>query len=118
MRGDKRMECDDCERVLPLAQFYLEKNHYSRRKKCNKCRSLKKNYGVTGKEYFKMLEDQMYSCLICEDPINEKTAVVDHSHDDQNVRALLCTNCNIAIGHLDHDQEIAYRAVEYLRKFT
>jgi hypothetical protein len=31
---------------------------------------------------------------------------------------LLCNGCNLAIGHLRHDKEIAYRAVEYLTKHT
>lgn len=63
-----------------------------------------------------MLDEQLRSCLICELPINEKTAVVDHDHKTGRVRALLCQNCNVGIGHLKHDKEIAHRAVEYLTK--
>lgn len=111
MRGAESRECLDCGRVLPIKKFQ------EGRKKCFKCRNIKKNYGITGREFFALLEDQMGYCVICEDPINEKTAVIDHCHDSKKVRTLLCTHCNLGIGHLKHDKEITHRAFEYLSFF-
>jgi hypothetical protein len=88
------------------------------RSKCIKCKNIRDRYKISGAEFFQMLKDQMYTCLICEGPINELTAVVDHCHDDNQVRSLLCSGCNSGIGLLRHNKEIAARAVEYLTKFT
>jgi hypothetical protein len=63
-----------------------------------------------------MLDEQLHSCLICENPISDKTAVVDHCHGGGNVRALLCGQCNSAIGLLKHLPDVAHRAFEYLQK--
>ena len=112
MRGGKIKECADCGRPLPTGKFELN------RRTCIKCRNIFARYKISGKDFFNMLHDQMFTCLICEDPINENTACVDHCHDDKTVRALLCKRCNIAIGHLRHDAEVAYRSFEYLRKYT
>lgn len=74
-------------------------------------------YKISGKDFEKMLVEQDYCCLICEGPIDELTAKIDHCHDDQTVRSLLCNGCNTGIGQLKNDKEIAQRVVEYLNKF-
>ena len=40
--------------------------------------------------------------------------VVDHCHDTNRVRGLLCTNCNVAIGHMKDDVERLRAAISYL----
>jgi hypothetical protein len=112
-------ECIDCGDVLPMKKFsrvHGGREGY-RRKNCIRCRNIKQRYGISGKMFYEMLENQLSSCLICENPINEKTACVDHCHDGKNVRGLLCSNCNTGIGLLAHNKEVAYRAFEYLRFF-
>ena len=115
--GGKTKECLDCERVLPDSKFKRVKKTGYVRRTCTKCINVKDRYGISGKEFYRMLIDQLNSCLICEGPINENTAHVDHCHDGKNVRGLLCMKCNLAIGHLNHNKEISYRAFEYLRFF-
>ena len=104
-------ECMGCGEVLPI-------NRFDSRHKCIRCRNLWRKYQITQQEFLFMLENQLHSCLICEKPINEKTACVDHCHDTSVVRSLLCNNCNIAVGHLKHDKHITLRAYEYLNKHT
>jgi hypothetical protein len=116
MRGALTRECIDCGWPLPITKFGLVRNW--RRTRCNKCHNIAGRYKISGKEFFRMLDNQMNCCLICESPINENNAVIDHCHNTKKVRALLCNGCNLAIGHLRHDKEIAYRAVEYLTKHT
>lgn len=105
-------ECKDCGRVKPIRKFDNGRSY-----KCDKCKNIKNRYGITGHQYYQMLEDQMGHCLICEGSVTEKTAYVDHDHYSGMVRGLLCHNCNAAIGLLRHNKAITERAVEYLVKF-
>lgn len=49
---------------------------------------------------------------------NEPTASrrldVDHNHSTGKVRGLLCINCNLALGHLDDNAELAVQTALYL----
>jgi hypothetical protein len=110
-------ECKDCQRVLPFKKFKAG-NYTYRKHTCTRCHNIRNRYGISGRDFYKMLEEQLSCCLICEDFITDDTANVDHCHTNKNVRALLCRLCNLAIGHLKHDKEIASRAVEYLIKHT
>lgn len=116
MRGSEIRICDDCGRPLSIRSFAMSGKH--RRKTCRKCNNIRCRYKITGAQFYKMLEAQMHSCLICEEPINELTARIDHCHSDHEVRSLLCNSCNSAIGFLKHDKEVAARAIEYLVKYT
>lgn len=117
MRGGEIRICTDCELPLPLKAFASIKKRY-RRHKCIKCANVWDRYKITGKEFHAMLARQLYRCLICENPIDERTACVDHDHDDLAVRSLLCNACNTGIGLLRHNRDIVSRALEYLAKFT
>jgi predicted secreted protein len=78
---------------------------YERR--CN----LKKKYGMSIEDYEKLAEIQGYRCLLC----REKTKlVVDHSHDTDQVRGLLCANCNLLLGHARDSIPILEAAIKYL----
>lgn len=69
-----------------------------------------------------MLAEQNGVCAICRRPstrkvLDRKSAlVIDHDHKTKKVRALLCNNCNTAIGLFKEDPEILTSAVEYLRR--
>lgn len=117
MKGVILKECADCGRPLRIKSFRLTgSGNY--RSTCTKCQHIRDRYKITGKEFFQMLNNQMMSCLICERSIDELSAVIDHCHNNKKVRALLCHNCNVGIGHFKHDKEITARAVEYLENFS
>jgi hypothetical protein len=42
---------------------------------------------------------------------------VDHDHETGQVRALLCSTCNIMIGHAQDDVSILARAIQYLSEW-
>lgn len=59
----------------------------------------------------------MGDALICaRPPENGKILNVDHCHETDAVRGLLCSKCNFAIGLLDDNPEYATKAAEYLRR--
>lgn len=74
------------------------------RKNYEKIRSywLLRNYGITINQYNEMLENQNGVCKICSG-INKsgRALVVDHNHKTGEVRALLCTGCNVKLAWLE-----------------
>ena len=86
--------------------------------KSRRARALRKTYGMTLEQYDVMLAAQNGVCAICQLPESQgENLAVDHDHDSKINRALLCRNCNIAIGNFKEDPDRVQRAVEYLRKW-
>lgn len=73
-------------------------------------------YGISDSQYDKLLVLQNNRCAVCDgdDPGKNKNWSVDHNHDTQAVRGLLCNNCNRAIGLLQESRTILLAAAEYL----
>lgn len=76
---------------------------------------LMRKYGLTREEYDRMLRNQNQQCAICERLMSEPH--VDHDHETEKIRDLLCHNCNITIGLLYEDVLIAKKVVTYLEKW-
>lgn len=75
-------------------------------------RALKRKYGVTPEDVEGMRVAQGDRCMICQ---KKRKLVVDHNHNTNKVRGLLCSKCNIAVGLLDDSVAALSRAVEYVR---
>lgn len=63
-----------------------------------------------------MLDEQNSRCKICgaHEADHATALVVDHCHETDKVRALLCTSCNVGIGHFKEDKELLLKAIDYL----
>jgi hypothetical protein len=72
---------------------------------------LRHRYGIGLSEYTAMHEAQGGKCGIC---LRPKRLCVDHDHATTRVRGLLCVTCNQAIGMLDDDPALLFRAIRYL----
>lgn len=98
-------------------EAYLERQKiYKRERRANlnpdydpqkvRGQNLKRNYGISHKEYEEMWEKQEGLCKICNSPETVKLKgvvkllAVDHCHVSGKIRGLLCNNCNRAIGML------------------
>lgn len=85
---------------------------------------LKRYYGIDLAKYQKMLLEQNGVCGICKKPETSvvngkiKPLAVDHCHNSEKIRGLLCARCNQAIGLMNEDQGILASAIEYLQKHT
>ena len=77
---------------------------------------LKKRFGITLEQYNAILERQGGVCAICneKDPYFENLAV-DHDHNTNRVRGLLCHLCNRALGMFKDDSERLRKALSYLK---
>lgn len=127
-----RKRCPSCEEWLAVEKFG---KHASTTdglsKRCRNCErkaDLKRNFHLTVEQYKEMLHAQGGCCAICSNPPDgDKWLAVDHDHAccpekgkscGQCVRALLCGNCNTAIGMMSDDAERLEAAATYLRKYA
>jgi len=78
---------------------------------------IRRTYGITLNDYEKMLKEQGDGCKICgktEEQEGRRLAI-DHCHSSGEVRGILCSNCNQAIGLLNDDVEVIEKAAEYIK---
>ncbi len=85
-------------------------------------------FGITLAEYNRLLDAQNGVCAICGNPpvialgIRSRRQgravrprlVVDHNHETNEIRGLLCTPCNRGIGLLNDDPKRVRAALDYL----
>ena len=85
-----------------------------------------KKYNLSLEDYDKMIEKQNGLCAICGLPESvkyrgkTKNLAIDHNHNTDEVRGLLCYRCNSAIGGLKVDNLGILnleKAIEYLNSF-
>jgi hypothetical protein len=83
---------------------------------------LKREYGITSKIYYELLEKQNGVCGICgckSTDSNAKTIdtklCVDHCHLTGKVRGLLCRKCNLALQVVENTLFVQ-KAITYLGK--
>lgn len=79
--------------------------------KVKNARYLRK-YGVTLEYVNALREEQGGCCAICRNPTLDLH--VDHHHDTDTVRGLLCGTCNRGIGNLRECTYILLSAIKYL----
>jgi hypothetical protein len=79
--------------------------------------SKKSLYGISKEQFLELVENQGHKCASCQDDAtgSEHTLHIDHCHDTQEIRGLLCSGCNTAAGWLDDDPVKAERLAKYLR---
>lgn len=75
---------------------------------------LRQKYGLTLAQYEAMRDEQGGLCAICRRPPDVKGLAVDHDHATGSVRALLCGNCNTALGKFGDSPELMRAAIAYL----
>lgn len=73
---------------------------------------LRHRYGITEADFNEMLELQGGKCALCRRGNARNT---DHDHLTGEVRGLLCSPCNTALGVLGDNVDGLLRAIEYLR---
>jgi len=87
---------------------------------------LKLNFGITVEYYTALLISQSGLCAICKQPETVRDhrtnkirdLAVDHNHITDEIRGLLCSSCNKAIGFLKADDgiDLLEKAIKYLKK--
>jgi len=135
--------CTKCGQTKEDTEFYLEKAKRKdgsirefRRSHCRACETKRKRdrdsrtkeeranqhllnkYGITA-EFRDKLADIQGGCGICgtKKPGGRFNSWnVDHCHHTGKVRGVLCWNCNVGIGKLQHDANLLRRAIQWLEQ--
>ena len=87
-----------------------------------RARNFQRKYGLTIDQYNEKLKNQNEVCAICgekETSVDPKTSgarrlAVDHCHDTNKIRSLLCWRCNATIGKVKEDVELLKKMIAYL----
>jgi hypothetical protein len=133
-------ECSFCHVWRPLEDFYRRlESSTGYTSQCRYCKNekhpsrpiapeirrryyLAHRYDMTPEEYEDLWEAQDGRCAICQKIAHvmdlrtgsPRRLAIDHDHQTGKIRGLLCHDCNVAIGHLNDDVEILYKAISYL----
>lgn len=102
-----------------VAQSYgrVSEESVAKRKAWLFARDLKRNYGITPEEYYRIWEAQGKICACCGSSTPQGRGwCVDHDHETRKVRGILCAKCNLGIGQLGDNLEGVLRAYNYLLK--
>ena len=76
---------------------------------------LRRQYGITVGKYEEMLSEQGGVCAICRSaPKPGRRLHVDHDHETERIRGLLCFTCNNALGDFADDTGRLQTAIGYL----
>lgn len=95
------------ERVRASQQAYENRNALSRHLR---------RFGLTLDEYAQMDDDQNWLCAICmQSCATGQRLSVDHDHATEEVRSLLCRNCNAGLGNFHDSLALIQKAVTYLQ---
>lgn len=118
-------QCTKCKEVKPLTSEFFPPHN----KKldgldswCRKCRSTYRSEICRGSfrscisdENLKKLKQDTTACMICK---SEEKLVVDHNHQNNLVRGLLCNHCNRGLGHFRDNPTLLNKAIQYLNNST
>lgn len=124
-------QCVDCEisttpkeikklvAELKRSQPDPNKLRYSKAKE----NTLMMKYGITWRSYVWMHKKQRWVCAICGElesvnakvfSIRKKSLSVDHNHETNAIRGLLCNECNTGLGKFKDKVSLLRRAISYL----
>lgn len=78
----------------------------------------RQKYGIEPHEYQELFQKQEGRCAICNIHASEckRALAVDHCHSSNNIRGLLCDNCNNGLGRFKDNIEFLTRAIDYLKR--
>lgn len=89
-------------------------------------RAVTRMYNITKEEYLLLVHKQNNCCAICLEPEKDvdkrsgmpRNLAVDHCHDTEKVRGLLCAKCNKGLGLFKHNVNYLLSAVKYLEELA
>lgn len=124
-------ECVICNEVKPVSEFYKDarmRTGFS--SECKLCRRARNNkytadhpngrrrrtlaskYQITIEDYERQYQYQNGLCAICSD--HKEKLFIDHCHDTNKVRGLICNTCNFGLGHFRDNVKFMENAINYL----
>ena len=88
-----------------------QQKEYRRRTNYMRIYDLKRRYNITLEQYHLMVINQSGKCAICRKEFTQ-TPCIDHCHETNKVRGLLCRWCNFGVGFIDNYEQEAKNYLE------
>lgn len=116
----RRWRAANRERVRERQRAWRQKTGYAKslRRKADNFKAGLKNHGLTPAEYDALLAEQGGACAICRASTprmrNATRLYVDHCHETDQIRGLLCFRCNTMIALADDSTDRLRAAIHYL----
>lgn len=122
-----RNHCRDCEAAYASKYRKVYKDKWLKTKRAwyakhpeertyTKWRSFARKNGIDPNAVIKYIKWHPNQCDICSKPSKDgKSLHVDHCHDTNDIRGMLCDNCNKALGMFQSNTGIMKSAIEYLK---
>ena len=101
--------CAKCDVVKTPDDFY---DSWSRCKRCVSVYNVCNRYGISEEDYLDLVARVGGKCQICGS--EAATLNLDHCHDTENIRGLLCSPCNQGLGFFRDSIPNLQRAIQYL----
>jgi hypothetical protein len=82
-------------------------------------RNYRYKFGIGKGDVAELLSAQGDVCAICRAPIvlsGRRGAQVDHDHSTNVIRGVLCSPCNLALGHMKDSPDRLRAAADYLER--
>lgn len=79
--------------------------------------AIKRKYNISLEYYYELEDKQEKCCKICHshiDELNINFFAIDHCHKTNDIRGLLCRNCNRGLGFFRDNRAILKNAIHYL----
>lgn len=117
--GTLRSPCKECQSRYKtvessrLAQKRFWNKNKERLVKTRRCRL----YGITEIQFEDLSKKQEGKCDICMKSLEgPKNCHIDHNHETKEVRGLLCSSCNKALGLFKENPDTLQAAINYLHR--
>jgi hypothetical protein len=119
MNSSKQI-CVKCKIDKPLEDYHKDRRTANRRRTtCTECRNEQRSVtNLSRFDYAKLLVEQNNCCAICGIEATEmkRELSVDHNHETNKIRGLLCDRCNIGLGNFRDSTTLLSVAIEYLER--
>lgn len=119
----KQTRESDIDKAREYGRLAMRRNRarnpdqYRASTRLSKLRTFCAQVGTTLEEFQRVCAFQGGKCYLCGiEPPNSARLVVDHSHQTNQFRGALCTNCNAGLGMFRDNPTLLRKAAEYVEK--
>lgn len=110
--ASRRWEKKNLRRVKSVRAKWYRKN-----KKIKFAKTRLWKHGMTQQQHDSLLKKQKNRCAICRKMFSE-TPDIDHCHKTGKNRGLLCSSCNLGLGHFKDNVKFLKTAIKYIKGFV
>ncbi len=107
----QRWQRENAERLNATRRRRRELPEVKRRERAG---HLMRKFGITLEQYEEMLAEQDGGCAICGRKPGKISLHIDHDHETDRIRGLLCFRCNNALGDFGDNGDWLVAAANYL----